>query len=132
MVLCIDEKSQIQALDRTQPGLPQKKGCAATITHNYKRQGKTTPFAALDVNSGAVINDCKLRHLAKEFLKFLRQINKAVPARRGVNLMLDNDLRLSSPEQREATALQLNQDVKSILARECHALNVLNEIRQIR
>ena len=67
-------------------------------------------FAALDVKSGAVINDCKLRPRAKEFLKFLRQTDKAVPARRDVHLVLDNDLRLSSPEQREATALQMDQE----------------------
>ena len=77
VVLCIDEKSQIQALDRTQPGLPLKKGRAATMTHDYKRHGTTTLFAALDVKSGKVIGDCMPRHRAKEFLKFLRQIDKA-------------------------------------------------------
>ena len=71
MVLCVDEKSQIQALDRTQPGLPLKKGRAATMTHDYKRHGTTTLFAALDVKSGKVIGDCMPRHRAKEFLKFL-------------------------------------------------------------
>lgn len=81
VVLCVDEKSQIQALDRTQPGLPLKKGRAATMTHDYKRHGTTTLFAALDVKSGKVIGDCMPRHRAKEFLKFLRQIDKAVPAR---------------------------------------------------
>ena len=90
MVLCVDEKSQIQALDRTQPGLPLKKGRAATMTHDYKRHGTTTLFAALDVKSGKVIGDCMPRHRAKEFLKFLRQIAKAVPARRDVHLDLDN------------------------------------------
>ncbi|WP_412509901.1 IS630 family transposase, partial [Roseovarius sp. SYSU LYC5161] len=71
VVLCVDEKSQIQALDRTQPGLPLKKGRAATMTHDYKRHGTTTLFAALDVKSGQVIGDCMPRHRAKEFLKFL-------------------------------------------------------------
>ena len=82
VVLCVDEKSQIQALDRTQPGLPLKKGRAATMTHDYKRHGTTTLFAALDVKSGMVIGECMPRHRAKEFLSFLRQIDKAVPARR--------------------------------------------------
>ena len=103
VVLCVDEKSQIQALDRTQPGLPLKKGRAATMTHDYKRHGTTTLFAALDVKSGHVIGECLPRHPlpgsgllanhergAKEFLKFLRSIDKAVPARRDVHLILDN------------------------------------------
>jgi transposase len=81
VVLCVDEKSQIQALDRTQPGLPLKKGRAATMTHDYKRHGTTTLFAALDVKSGKVIGECMPRHRAKEFLKFLRQIEPAVPKR---------------------------------------------------
>ena len=77
VVLCVDEKSQIQALDRTQPGLPLKKGRAATMTHDYKRHGTTTLFAALDVKSGIVIGECLPRHRAKEFLRFLRRINYA-------------------------------------------------------
>ena len=102
VVLCVDEKSQIQALDRTQPGLPLKKGRAATMTHDYKhdykRHGTTTLFAALDVKSGTVIGDCMPRHRAKEFLKFLRQINTAVPARRDVHLVLDNYATHKTPE----------------------------------
>ena len=98
VVLCVDEKSQIQALDRTQPGLPLKKGRAATMTHDYKRHGTTTLFAALDVKSGKVIGDCMLRHRAREFLKFLRQIDKAVPARRDVHLVLDNYATHKTPE----------------------------------
>jgi transposase len=98
VVLCVDEKSQIQALDRTQPGLPLKKGRAATMTHDYKRHGTTTLFAALDVKSGKVIGDCMPRHRAKEFLKFLRQIDKAVPARRDVHLILDNYATHKTPE----------------------------------
>lgn len=100
VVLCVDEKSQIQALDRTQPGLPLKKGRAATMTHDYKRHGTTTLFAALDVKSGKVIGDCMPRHRAKEFLKFLRQIEKAVPARRDVHLVLDNYATHKTPEVR--------------------------------
>ena len=72
LVLCVDEKSQIQALDRTQPGLPLKKGRAATMTHDYKRHGMTTLYAAMDVTSGHVIGDCQPRHRAREFLAFLR------------------------------------------------------------
>ena len=98
VVLCVDEKSQIQALDRTQPGLPLKKGRAATMTHDCKRHGTTTLFAALDVKSGAVIGDCMPRHRAKEFLKFLRQIDKAVPARRDVHLVLDNYATHKTPD----------------------------------
>ena len=78
IVLCVDEKSQIQALDRTQPGLPMKKGRAATMTHDYKRNGTTTLFAALDVKTGEVIGECLPRHRAKEFLRFLKKIDRIV------------------------------------------------------
>ena len=98
VVLCVDEKSQTQALDRTQPGLPLKKRRAATLTHDYKRHGATTLFAALDVKSGKVIGECMPRHRAKEFLKFLRQIAKAVPARRNVHLILDDYATHKTPE----------------------------------
>ena len=100
VVLCVDEKSQIQALDRTQPGLPLKKGRAATMTHGYKRHGTTTLFAALDVKSGQVIGECLPRHRAREFLKFLRKIDKAVPARRDVHLVLDNYATHKTPDVR--------------------------------
>ncbi|MCR8825516.1 IS630 family transposase, partial [Pseudosulfitobacter koreensis] len=78
--------------------LPLKKGRAATVTHDYKRHGTTTLFAALDVKSGTVIGDCMPRHRAKEFLKFLRQIDKAVPTRRDVHLVLDNYATHKTPE----------------------------------
>jgi len=90
VVLCMDEKSQIQALDRTQPSLPIKKGRAGTMTHDYKRNGTTTLFAALDVLTGKVIGQCLPRHRHDEFLKFLRTINRAVPADLQVHLILDN------------------------------------------
>ena len=90
LVLCVDEKSQIQALDRTQPGLPMKKGRAATMTHDYKRHGTTTLFAALDVKSGLVIGECQPRHRAKEFLSFLRRIDRAVKKALDVHLVMDN------------------------------------------
>lgn len=98
VVLCVDEKSQIQALDRTQPGLPLKKGRAATMTHDYKRHGTTTLFAALDVKSGTVIGQCQPRHRAKEFLKFLRCIERSVPKSREVHLVLDNYATHKTPD----------------------------------
>ena len=90
VVLCMDEKSQIQALDRTQPGLPMKKGRAGTMTHDYKRNGATTLFAALDVLTGVVIGQCLPRHRHNEFLAFLRRIDRAVPKGLAVHLILDN------------------------------------------
>jgi transposase len=90
VVLCMDEKSQIQALDRTQPSLPIKKGRAGTMTHDYKRNGTTTLFAALDVLSGKVIGQCLPRHRHDEFLKFLRTIDREVPKGLEIHLILDN------------------------------------------
>ena len=79
VVLCMDEKSQIQALDRTQPSLPIKPGRAGTMTHDYKRNGTTTLFAALDVLTGSVIGQCQPRHRHTEFLTFLKTIDRQVP-----------------------------------------------------
>jgi transposase len=90
VVLCMDEKSQIQALDRTQPSLPIKPGRAGTMTHDYKRNGTATLFAALDVLTGAVIGQCLPRHRHNEFLTFLRTIEREVPKRLQVHLILDN------------------------------------------
>ena len=90
MVLCVDEKSQIQALDRTQPGLPMKKGRCATMTHDYKRHGTTTLFAALNVLEGRVIGQCLPRHRHQEFLKFLRQLDREFPKEIPLHLILDN------------------------------------------
>jgi transposase len=90
MVLCVDEKSQIQALDRTQPGLPLKKGRAATMTHDYKRHGTTTLFAALDVKSGMVIGECQQRHRAKEFIRFLKKVDACMPKHLDLHLVMDN------------------------------------------
>jgi transposase len=98
LVLCVDEKSQIQALDRTQPGLPLKKGRAATMTHDYKRHGTTTLFAALDVKSGLVIGECQPRHRAKEFIRFLRRIDRCVKKYLDVHLVLDNYGTHKTPE----------------------------------
>ena len=90
LVFCIDEKSQIQALDRTQPGLPMKKGRAGTMTHDYKRNGTTTLFAALDVLKGVVIGQCMPRHRHQEFLKFLGKIDRTTPKRLDIHCIADN------------------------------------------
>jgi transposase len=90
MVLCVDEKSQIQALDRTQPLLPLAPGMAERRTHDYKRHGTTSLFAALDLASGRVIGELHRRHRSKEFLSFLRTIEANVPSTLDVHLILDN------------------------------------------
>ena len=90
VLLCMDEKSQIQALDRTQPGLPMKKGRAGTMTHDYKRNGTTTLFAALNVLTGVVIGQCLPKHRNSEFLRFLRTVDRQVPKGLQVHLILDN------------------------------------------
>jgi transposase len=90
LVFSVDEKSQIQALDRTQPGLPLKKGRAGTMTHDYKRHGTTTLFAALNVLDGTVIGRNMQRHRHEEFIKFLNQINRETPADKSIHLVLDN------------------------------------------
>jgi transposase len=90
LVLCVDEKSQIQALDRTQPGLPMKKGRAGTITHDYKRNGTTTLFAALNMLDGKVIGTCMSRHRHREFLRFLRLIDQKTPPGFDLHLIVDN------------------------------------------
>src|SRR3984957_4771567 len=90
IVLSVDEKSQIQALDRTQPGLPLKKGRAATMTHDYKRNGTTTLFAALNVLDGKVIGRCMQRHRHQEFIRFLNAIEAAAPIGKLVHVILDN------------------------------------------
>ena len=90
IVLCVDEKSQIQALDRTQPGLPLKKGRCGTMTHDYKRYGTTTLFAALDLLQGKVIGDFHKRHRHQEFLRFLRRIDREFPGRTSLHLVMDN------------------------------------------
>jgi transposase len=90
IVLSVDEKSQIQALDRTQPGLPMKKGRAGTITHDYKRHGVTTLFAALDVLEGKVIGQCMKRHRHQEFIRFLNVLDAKVPKMKAVHIIVDN------------------------------------------
>ncbi|MBV9243784.1 MAG: IS630 family transposase [Methylobacteriaceae bacterium] len=90
VVLSVDEKSQIQALDRTQPGLPIKKGRCQTMTHDYKRHGTTTLFAALNVLEGKVIGRCMQRHRHQEFIRFLNTIEAEVPAGKLVHVILDN------------------------------------------
>ena len=90
IVLSCDEKSQVQALDRTQPGLPLKKGRAGTMTHDYVRHGTTTLFAALNVADGTIIGQCQNRHRHQEWLKFLKHLDQQTPADREVHLILDN------------------------------------------
>ena len=90
LVLCVDEKSQVQALDRTQPGLPMKKGRCGTMTHDYKRHGTTSLFAALNVLDGTVIGTCYPRHRNEEFLKFLRKVDRETPPGLDLHLILDN------------------------------------------
>lgn len=90
IVLCCDEKSQVQALDRTQPGLPMKKGRASTMTHDYKRNGTTTLFAALSVLDGKVISTCQERHRHDEWLKFLKKIDRETPKDKTLHLIADN------------------------------------------
>jgi transposase len=90
VVLSLDEKSQIQALDRSQPGLPMKKGRCATMTHDYKRHGTTTLFAALDILEGKVIGRCMQRHRHQEFIRFLNTVEREVPANKALHVVLDN------------------------------------------
>jgi transposase len=90
LVLCVDEKSQIQALDRTQPGLPMKKGRCGTMTHDYRRNGTTTLFAALSMLDGKVIGDCMPRHRHQEFIGFLKKIDAETPAELDLHLIVDN------------------------------------------
>src|SRR6266705_769863 len=90
LVLCVDEKSQIQALDRTQPGLPLKKGRCGTMTHDYKRNGTTTLFAALEVAQGKVIGQCYARHRHQEFLKFLLRLDAEFPGEVKLHVVMDN------------------------------------------
>lgn len=90
LVLCVDEKSQIQALDRTQPGLPLKKGRCGTMTHDYKRNGTTTLFAALELAQGKVIGQCYARHRHQEFLKFLKRLDAEFPTEMKLHLVMDN------------------------------------------
>lgn len=90
VVLCVDEKSQIQALDRTAPGLPLKKGRCGTMTHDYKRHGTTTLFAALHMLEGKVIGECMPRHRHQEFLKFLRRLDREFPKELALHLIVDN------------------------------------------
>jgi len=98
IVWCVDEKSQIQALDRTQPGLPLKKGRCGTMTHDYKRHGTTTLFAALSLLDGKVIGQCYSGHRHQEFLKFLRQLDREFPGDRELHLILDNYGTHKTPE----------------------------------
>ena len=100
VVLLVDEKSEIQALDRTQPGLPMKKGRAGTMTHDYIRNGTTTLFAALNVLDGSVVGQCMQRHRHQEFLRFLNRLEREIPAGKLVHVVLDNYGSHKHPEVR--------------------------------
>jgi hypothetical protein len=99
VVLSVDEKSQIQALDRTQPGLPMKKGRAGTMTHDYKRHGVTTLFAALNVLEGKVFGQCMKRHRHQEFIRFLNVIDARVPKKKTVHVTVDNYAAPQAPQR---------------------------------
>src|SRR5579872_6654123 len=101
VVVSIDEKSQIQALDRTQPGLPLKPGRCGTMTHDYKRHGTTTLFAALNVLDGSVVGRCMPRHTHQEFIKFLGAVERAVPAGKIIHAIADNYATHKHPKVRE-------------------------------
>jgi transposase len=101
IILCVDEKSQIQALQRTQPGLPMKKGRCGTMTHDYKRHGITTLFAALNLLDGRVIGQCFPRHRHQEFLRFLRQLDREFPKDVPLHLVLDNYGTHTQPKVKE-------------------------------
>jgi transposase len=90
VVFSVDEKSQIQALDRTQPGLPLKKGRAGTMTHDYKRHGTTTLFAALNVTTGEVVHDCLPRNRHQEFLRFMKDVERGVSKELAIHVIIDN------------------------------------------
>ncbi len=101
LVLCVDEKSQIQALDRTQPALPMRPGLVARHTHDYVRHGTTTLFAALNVLEGTVIGSCLPRHRHEEFLTFMERVDRGTPRRREIHLVLDNYGTHKHPEVKE-------------------------------
>jgi len=105
LVLCADEKSQVQALDRTQPGLPMKKGRSGTVTHDYKRNGTTTLFAALNTLDGKVIAACAPRHRHQEWLQFLRLVDKSTPEDKQLHLVIDN----YSPHKHPAVQRWMNR-----------------------
>src|SRR5207302_8152916 len=101
VVLSVDEKSQIQALDRTQPGLPMKPGRAGTMTHDYKRNGTTTLFAALNILDGTVIGRNMQRHRHQEFIRLLRAVERQVPAGKSIHVILDNYAAHKHPKVRQ-------------------------------
>jgi len=123
LVLSVDEKSQIQALDRTQPGLPMKRGRAGTMTHDYIHNGTTTLFAALNVLDGTVIGQCMERHCHQEFLRFLNRIEAAVPAGKLIHAILDNYARPQASQgarlARPTSALDLPLRPDFVLLGQC-------------
>src|SRR5256714_981415 len=127
MVLSVDEKSQIQALDRTQPGLPMKKGRAGTLTHDYKRHGTTTLFAALDVLEGKVIGRCMQRHRHQEFIRFLNAIEAEIPVGKIIHVVLDNYATHKHPKVR-AWLLRHPRFVFHFTPKSCSWLNAVETL----
>jgi hypothetical protein len=123
IVLSVDEKSQIQALDRTQPGLPLKRGRGATMTHDYKRNGTTTLFAALNILDGSVIGRNMQRHRHQEFIRFLNAIEAEMPADKAVHVILDNYATHKQPKgpclAGQASALDLPLRADILLMAQC-------------
>ena len=123
VVVSIDEKSQIQALDRTQPGLPLKRGKCATLTHDYKRHGTTTLFAALSVLEGKVIGRCVPRHRHQEFIRFIATVERSVPAGKVIHAILDNYAAHKHPQSaglaRRASAMDVPLHADLLLLAQC-------------
>jgi len=127
LVLSVDEESQIQALDRTQPGLPMKKGRASTMTHDDKRHGTTRPFAGLDVASDMVIGECLPRHRAAEFLTFLKKIDRQTTAHLDLHLIVDNYATHKTPAVKRGLKPHPHF-VLHVTAKSCSRLNLVERL----
>ena len=119
LVFCCDEKSQIQALDRTQPGLPLKRGRAQTMTHDYKRHGVTTLFAAMNTLDGSVIGQCQTQHRHQEWLSFLRKIDRNTPKNKELHLIADNYATYKHPEVKAWLAKHRSEERR--VGKECRS-----------
>jgi len=114
LVLCVDEKSQIQALDRTAPILPLRPGLPERQTHDYKRHGTTTLFAAFNILNGKVIGSCQARHRSQEFVKFLNHLEKQLPAGEEVHLVMSGDGQLRNTQECAGRALAQAEEAAAI------------------
>ena len=113
IVLSCDEKSQMQALDRTQPGLPLKKGRCGSLTHDYKRNGTTTMFAALNTLDGSVIGTCMPKHRHQEWIRFLNQIKRSVPKDKQIHIICDDSSTRDPPSHSDTCSAQSGQAFQS-------------------